>query len=281
MASSSIHRRLRAVAGMVAATTALACLAATAPAAHAVHPDSMAATGDSMTRAFNACARPFTSCLANSWATGTNAAIDSIYNRILTANPAIAGNAFNYARGGAEVAELPGQVTNAIGARVEYVTILIGANDICGVNEAAMTPVADFQRDFQASIDLLRANLPAARISVASIPNVHYLWKIFHTDPTAIATWNSLGVCQSMLANPTSTARVDAARRNRVLDRIVALNGVLQSVCTAYAQCRYDNGVGFGYRFLTSEVSTNDYFHANAAGQTSIARIEWGATWVF
>lgn len=179
------------------------------------------------------------------------------------------------------MAALPGQVTTAIGQGVEYVTIAMGANDVCGVSEAAMTPVADFQSDFQAAIDLLRTRLPSARISVASIPNLHYLWKIFHTDPAAVATWDSLDVCQSMLANPTSTTSADAARRNRVLTRIAALNGVLSSVCAAYAQCRYDSGAGFAYRFATSEVSTRDYFHANVAGQAAIADVEWGATRVF
>ncbi len=176
---------------------------------------------------------------------------------------------------------LPEQVTRAIGQRVEYVTIAMGANDACGINEAAMTPVADFQTSFQTAIDLLRTRLPGARISVVSIPNVHYLWRVLHTDPAAVAAWEAFDVCQSMLANPTSTSRADAARRNRVLTRIVEYNTVLSSVCAAYAQCRYDRGTGFGYRFEAGEVSTNDYFHPSVAGQRAIASIEWGATWVF
>lgn len=274
--SSHVRRAL----SLAATAAGLATLGAPA-AAQAVYPSSMAATGDSITKAFNTCTRAFVDCPANSWATGTNPAVDSISARILAANPAIAGNVYNDARSGSEMSALPGQVTTAIGQGVEYVTIAMGANDICGVNEAAMTSVADFQTDFQAAIDLLRARLPGARISVASIPNIHYLWRILSTDPAAVATWGTVGVCQSMLANATSTSRADAARRNRVLTRIVALNGVLSSVCTAYAQCRYDGGAGFSYRFAASEVSTRDYFHANVAGQAAIADLEWGATWVF
>lgn len=274
----SMRSCTRAAAFLVAATCGGGL---TAPDARAVHPNSMAATGDSITKAFNTCARAFADCPANSWATGTNAAVDSIYARILAANPAIAGNAFNDARSGSASAALPGQVTTAIGQGVEYVTIAIGANDICGINEAGMTTVADFQSNVQTAIDLLRTNLPAARISVASIPNVHYLWKLLHTDPAAVTTWDSLDVCQSMLANPTSTTRADAARRNRVLTRIVALNGALATVCAGYAQCRYDDDAGFDYRFTASQISTRDYFHANVAGQTAIAELQWGATWVF
>jgi lysophospholipase L1-like esterase len=265
----------------VALLAAAASLAALAAPAAAVYPSSMAATGDSITKAFNSCATPFTDCPANSWATGTNATVNSFYLRIRAANPAITGNQFNDARSGAEMVALPEQVTRAIGQRVEYVTIAMGANDACGINEAAMTPVADFQAQFQSAINLLRTRLPAARISVVSIPNVHYLWRIFHTDPAAVAAWESLDVCQSMLANAASTASADAARRNRVLRRIVEYNEVLSAICAAYTQCRYDRGTGFNYRFATSEVSTNDYFHPNVTGQRAIARIEWGATWVF
>lgn len=260
---------------------ALACLAVAAPAALAVYPNSMAATGDSITKAFNTCATPFTDCPANSWSTGTNASVNSIYSRILAANPAIRGNQFNDARSGAEIAALPEQVTRAIGQRVEYVTVAMGANDACGINEAAMTPVVDFQASFQTAIDLLRTRLPGARISVVSIPNVHYLWRIFHTVPAAVTAWEAFDVCQSMLANPTSLSRADAARRNRVLTRIVEYNTVLSNVCATYAQCKYDRGTGFNYRFRVEEVSTNDYFHPSVAGQRAIASIEWGATWVF
>jgi len=270
---------LRPVVAVLAA--ALCAAAGSAAPALAVYPSSMAATGDSITKAFNTCATAFVDCPANSWATGTNATVNSHYLRIRAANPAITGNAFNDARSGSEMDALPEQVTRAVGQGVEYVTVAMGANDACGVDEAAMTPVADFQSQFQSAIDLLRARLPGARVAVHSIPNVHYLWRILHTDPSAVATWNSLDVCQSMLVNPTSTASADAARRNRVLRRIVEYNTVLSNVCGAYAQCRYDRGTGFNYRFPASEVSTRDYFHPNVAGQAAIARIEWGATWVF
>ena len=48
---------------------------------------------------------------ANSWATGTNPAVDSVYLRILAANPAIDGNAANFAVDGADVDELAFQAS--------------------------------------------------------------------------------------------------------------------------------------------------------------------------
>jgi lysophospholipase L1-like esterase len=249
--------------------------------AYAVYPNSMAATGDSMTKAFNACTPTFRDCPALSWSVGTNSSVNSIYNRILSANPAIRGNNFNDARSGSVMSALPGQVTTAAGQRVEYVTILMGANDACASSEATMTSVASFRADFQSAIDILRARLPGARISVVSIPDVYWLWDLLHTNPDAVAAWRSLGVCQSMLARPGSLQRADEERRRRVRQRVVDFNDVLESVCVAYAQCRYDNDTGFNYRFRASEVSTVDYFHPSLSGQRKIAILQWGATWVF
>ena len=263
----------------VVAAAILSALAA-APAL-AVYPNSMSATGDSITRAFNTCAPIFTDCPANSWATGTNVAVNSFYNRILAANPAIRGNAFNDARSGARMIHLPGQVATVAGRRVEYVTIEMGANDVCTSSEATMTSVASFRRDFERAISDLRTRLPAARISVGSIPDTYNLWSLFTADRTATNTWNTLRVCQSMLANPTSRARADEDRRRNVRQRSIDFNRTLSDVCATYAQCKYDRDVGFNYRFRASDVSTNDYFHPSVSGQATIASIEWGQTWVF
>jgi lysophospholipase L1-like esterase len=275
----SFRTRATIALGAVAVSGALAGAAASP--ALAVYPNSMSATGDSITRAFNTCAPIFSDCPANSWATGTNMAVNSFYNRILAANPAIRGNAFNDARSGARMNALPGQVATAAGHRVEYATIELGANDVCTSSEATMTSVASFRANFQRAIDDLRARLPAARISVGSLPDVYWLWQLLSTDRSAVSTWNALRVCQSMLANPTSRARVDEDRRRNVRQRAIDFNRVLSDVCTAYAQCKYDRDTAFNYRFRASEVSTNDYFHPSLTGQAAIANIEWGVTWVF
>ena len=67
---------------------ALCLIALASSAALAAYPNSMAATGDSITRAFNTCSFPFTDCPQNSWATGTEAAVNSFYLRIRERNRA-------------------------------------------------------------------------------------------------------------------------------------------------------------------------------------------------
>jgi lysophospholipase L1-like esterase len=266
------------VAAMVAAT----CLAIVAASpALAVYPNSMAATGDSITRAFNTCSFPFIDCTQNSWATGTSSTVNSFYLRILAKNPAIQGNAHNVAVSGAQMDDLPGQVNNAVSKGVEYVTIGMGANDACTSSESTMTSVASFQTNFQTAISTLQSKLPNAKISVGAVPNIYWLWSLLRTNKSAVSTWNSFGICQSMLANATSTSATDEARRQRVLQRVRDFNTVLRNVCGAYVNCKYDNDTAFNYQFKATEVSTRDYFHPSVSGQAAIANIEWAVNWQF
>jgi lysophospholipase L1-like esterase len=270
-------RRPGARATMLLAVVAMAaCLVAlTASAASAAYPNSMAATGDSITRAFNTCSFPFIDCPANSWATGTSTTVNSFYLRILAVNPGISGHLSNDAVSGAQMADLPSQVANAVRQRVEFVTIAMGANDVCTGSEETMTSVASFESSLRGAMATLARELPATKISIGSVPNIYWLWSLLHTNRSAVSTWNSLGICQSMLRNPTSTSAEDEARRLRVQQRNVEFNTVIANVCATYATCEFDNNTGYNFRFEANEVSTRDYFHPAVRGQQSIARVEW------
>ncbi len=275
------RRRARA-ATFLAALAAAACLAGIgASSALAVYPNSIAATGDSITQAFNTCRTAFTNCPQNSWATGTEVGVNSFYLRIVAGNPRAREQLHNDSVSGAKMSGLGSQITNVVSQGVDYVTIEMGANDVCTSSEESMTSVASFRSSFEAAIRTLRERLPGARISVGSIPNVYNLWSVLHTNRSALSTWRLFSVCQSMLRNAESLSREDEERRLRVQRREVEFNTVLESVCATYAQCKFDRNTGFNFRFEAAEVSTNDYFHPSVRGQTTIASIEWGVTWVF
>jgi lysophospholipase L1-like esterase len=259
----------------VVIATAAACLAVAASSALAAFPNSIAADGDSITRAFNTCPFPFTDCTQNSWATGTEAAVNSFYLRIRAVNAGITGNLFNDARSGARMSNLPEQVRRSIEHRVEFVVMDMGANDVCTSEETTMTSVESFTSNFERAIRELRERLPAARVAVGSIPNVYTLWEVLHTNRAATEAWRNLGICQSMLRNATSTSREDEERRLRVQRREVEFNRALETVCATYANCQWDRNTGYNYRFEAREVSTNDYFHPSQRGQHSIAEIEY------
>jgi lysophospholipase L1-like esterase len=240
-------------------------------------PNSMAALGNSITRGFNSGPLAYQDNPTYSWSTGTNASIRSHYLRILAANPAIAGKNFNDARSGAKMEDLAGQAAAANAQQVDYITILMGGNDVCASSESAMTPVATFRAEFETAMNDLSAGSPTAKVYVVSIPDVYNLWVILHNDPAARFVWSFFRICQSLLARPGSTAQADVDRRARVRQRNIDYNQQLQEVCATFGNCKYDGGAVFNTRFVTSDVSTRDYFHPSAAGQAKLAAVSWAA----
>jgi lysophospholipase L1-like esterase len=272
--------RKRLLLSAVALALALAPAAA-ADVAHVGYPSSMASTGDSITRAFNTCSFPFVDCPQNSWSTGSSSTVNSHYRRILAANAAISGRNFNDAKTGARMNALNTQVTTVVSQGVEYVTVLMGANDVCTSSVSTMTPTATLEGQLQTALQTFSSGLPNARIYVVSIPNVYHLWEILHTNFGAVLTWSFGGICQSLLANPMSTAPADVARRQQVYNRTVDDNAALARVCAQLIHCRFDANAAFKLQFVASDVSTRDYFHPSVSGQAKAAAATWAATFDF
>ena len=246
------------------------------------YPRSMAALGDSITIAVDATSLSIPQGEpANAWATGTNAAVNSHYQRILAAEPAINGNATNFAVNGAKMVDLLPQATQAITMPHEYITLLAGANDICHGNEGAMTTVGQYRTDFTTVLTTLSSGLPDARIFVVSVPDVYQLWQLLHTNPSARFIWNTFNVCQAMLINPESMAQVDVERRARVRQRIVEYNTQLAEVCATFIHCRFDGGAFFDGALSPSDISTIDYFHPSLGGQARLAAAAYAQTFAF
>lgn len=240
-------------------------------------PKSMASTGDSITTAYNTGFIPYTDNPSASWSTGTTTGVNSHYLRLLRLNPNIQGRNYNDAASGAKMASLAGQVQRAVGQRVQYVTVLIGGNDLCTASVGTMTPVATFHSQFSAAMNLLTAGLPSVRVLVVSIPSAYRLWQLFKDNFIARTVWAAFSVCQSLLANPLSTAAADVARRDAVRLRNQAFNDVLRDTCTLYAQCRFDGYAAFNTVFTTSDITGRDYFHPSPSGQAKLASVTWAA----
>jgi lysophospholipase L1-like esterase len=255
-----------------AAAGTLAPAAATAAAPPL--PDSIAAIGDSITQAVDVCCF-YGNWPGHSWSTGYVPfdGIASHYERIRARNPAILGRRHNNAVSGARMADAPDQARRTVAQGAQYVTILMGANDLCGW-DGTLTPRATFQAQFAETLDILRTGLPDTRVFVASIPNLHQLWSILRGDPVAQLVWQAAGICPSML-----DARNSPADRQAVVDRERELNAVLESVCASWSNCRFDNYLTYNYDFTRDQVSRLDYFHPSLKGQATLAALTWQASW--
>jgi lysophospholipase L1-like esterase len=250
----------------------VAVQAASAPTVSTVAVTSMASLGDSITRGFNACGF-YVDCPSRSWSTGSSSTVNSHYLRLLADDPSLV--AYNDARSGARVADLPGQAERAVSQGAGYVTVLIGANDACTSSEAGMTSVAEFEASFRTAMQTLVTGLPGTSVFVTSIPDIRRLWEVGKGSSSARSAWAAFGICQSMLARPRSTDQADVDRRARVRQRVVDFNAVLAGVCAEQVTCRYDGGVVFGYPFELSHLSRWDYFHPSVSGQRLLAEMTY------
>jgi lysophospholipase L1-like esterase len=175
------------------------------------------------------------------------------------------------------MANLAGQMQTAVGQRVQYVTVLMGGNDLCTASVGTMTSVATFRSQFTAAMNTLTSGLPSVRVLVVSIPNAYRLWQLFKDNFLARTVWATFGVCQSLLANPLSTATADVTRRETVLQRNQAYNDVLRNTCALYIQCRFDGYAVFNTVFVASDITGRDYFHPSTSGQAKLASVTWAA----
>lgn len=234
-------------------------------------PRSLAAVGDSITRGFDAC-QVLTDCPEVSWATGSDTTVNSLATRLLGASAA--RRSWNYARSGADVADLPEQMAQAAAHKPELVTVMVGANDACADTVDRMTPVEDFRASFVKSMARLREDAPKAQVYVTSVPDLKRLWATGRDDPLGAQIWK-LGICASMLGDAQDDSPRAQQRRDTVQQRVVAYNGVLKDVCSKDERCRYDGGAVFGFRFTGDQLSRWDWFHPSRNGQQRLAEIAY------
>ncbi len=301
----SISTLRRAVAALSALLVGALLLSATAQATKP--PRTMAALGDSITRGYNTSGPgcptgPGLDCPKNSWATGTNPAVDSVRERLDAMSPQPL-TAYNDAVSGARAVNLPGQAQVAASQDPDFVLIEIGANDACA---STPTPTATFQGQVRSALETLVAGNRGVYVQLMSIPDINQLRTIFTEppDPNALTRWQLFGVCQGLLAEPLSTAPADEARRAAFRGQVIAYNGALEEVCAEFKRCLWDGGAVFGSTFATADVanvtntegldippfnlvpvfgpgfenSTADYFHPSISGQAKLAEAAWSTT---
>jgi lysophospholipase L1-like esterase len=269
-----VRRRLVVV--LVSAGLLVGLLAPASAVAAPALPTSMAALGDSITRAYDVCCS-YRDHPGQSWSTGGAwyDGISSHYERIRRRTSAITGHAYNDAVTGAKMSAAATQASAAAAQHAGYVTVLLGANDLCSSSPSTMTAADTFAAQFSQAMATLNQQLPQARILVTSIPDIYQLWKVLHTNPVARAVWAAAHICPSMLG-----ATRTEAERQQVVAREVAFNQILAEGCQRYGpNCRWDGGATYNYKFSASQVSILDFFHPDLDGQAALASVTWAASW--
>jgi GDSL-like Lipase/Acylhydrolase len=235
-------------------------------------PTRMVAVGDSITTATDVdwcCVNPSGGNPQYSWSTGTESSVNSHYLRISAASGGAPVATLNVAQPGADSGDLQNQLGKAAAFEPEYVTMLMGANDLCW----NPTPTGIFRQRVKAALAGFFASAPNAHLFVSSIPNLYRLWSIEHNNPIARFVWGVFDICPTMLGS-----NVTESQRQKILTLEQSFNSILATACAEHANCRWDGNATFNFAFTTTDISPVDYFHPSTTGQHDLAAVTWAAS---
>ena len=208
---------------------------------------------------------------ANSWATGTEPGIDSVYLRMVDALPETEGHVANTAMGGATAGMLPSQALVALKSVPAPALAIIQTvdNDIlCDASNVAAVgaSVAD-------ALKLIHDASPETKILVAGQlgrPSVSYVKELVAHDPSIKAglTWND--PCTFYDAS----GKIHEAGFETLTKAIDAYEAETARVCAAVPNCVTDGGVRKAW-IDKIDLFSPDYAHLNAKGQAAEAELIW------
>jgi hypothetical protein len=268
-------RRLTITATLSVATVALLGFSASAApavgvgAAAPAYPDSIAVIGHSGATGEGVSGRR-ADWVLNSWVTGDSSAVQSVYSRILARNPAIRGNKFNLALGGADVASMLLQAKKAVTRQpTPELVIVQGIDNDIVCDNVSHKP---FQVAFARVLDVLATGLPDARIFVVSQFGSPGTYARALTLKQRLRINGDSGRCDFIdgagALYPPAIAYLDA-----VIHRYEA---AVATACKAVANCRYDGGA-FGRIVDRPEYISWDLNHLKIPGQAKAAAVAWAS----
>ena len=239
----------------------------------ATYPNSIAVLGHSGATGYDSDpARPRVDVRANSWATGTNPAVKSLYQRLLALNPKIKGHNVNLAQDGAKVDGLLKQARAAakLSPRPELVVIQIMDNDIrC---DGTPEPKPTFQATLEKALNVLTAGAPATRVFVVGQFGSPRTYMNALTPAQRKQAGGGTGLCDFLDA----AGRVIAPRL-AYLERVTfGYEAALVAGCTRFARCSYDGGA-FRRVVDRGEYISNDLNHFSIKGHAKAAAVAWAA----
>lgn len=164
----------------------------------------------------------------------------------------------------------------------DYVTLMIGPNDICADSAAAMTSANEYHDHMVFVMDRLMREDNRTRVLVNSVPNIDRLREIAKnarmsnlSSLTCSDVWNIAKFC------PTLTTIDDPRERAKIRDRVTEYNHILEDLVE-------ERRAAFGDRIRYVDMTEIDYnpddlsidcFHPNIMGQNKISQASWPSTW--
>jgi hypothetical protein len=210
----------------------------------------------------------------NSWATGDNPVVDSIYLRLLSAHPALQGHNFNTAKDGSDASALMGQAEALLA--MDPVPDLVLINSIDNDIQCDGTDEANYD-SFEAQIDdvltYLEKTAPGIRVFfVDQWTTVAGYDDVVAPLPGGIAHGTDSGPCGVFNADGSRNLEGETYLQQQVdtyMDRIIA-------VCSRHDDCATDQKAMQGMPLEAADLAP-DFDHLAVSGLAKEAAIAWDA----
>ncbi len=235
------------------------------------YPDSIAVLGHSGATGEGSGGEPGVEVRENSWATGTNPDVNSVYLRILSAHEAIEGHAANLAEAGSDLSAINEQAATAVELDPAPELVLVQAIDGDLVCPADDSDLRVFEDQLTQLLTTLSEGLPGSRFFLtmqdSSAPS---------TDAAMLtqeerARLGGTGPCA--IFDPDG--QVVPAEVERLEAIIARYNDRLSEVCDRFERCWSDPAV-FRYPENRDFVAP-DLNHYSVAGLAHRAEVAWFA----
>ncbi len=244
------------------------------PTADSSYPSSIVAIGHSGLTGYDSDPDvPETDVPANSWATGANPEVDSVYQRIVALNPAAKDHVSNFAIDGSGVDSLVDQEKQAaaVTPTPELVIIQSIDNDIqCDGSDPQN--YGPYRRKLTGVMDTLAQDLPNADVFFVSqwADVKEYDRTVRSIDPSHIT---GTGPCDPINLETRKLDPKHEAYLQHLVDHYWA---IVTAVCAQYPNCRTDKGVMQTMKLDKADLA-EDLNHLSVAGHHKMAALAWQA----
>ena len=216
--------------------------------------------------------QPGVDVTTNSWATGTNPEVQSIYLRMLAADPAIEDHHANLAISGSDVSSLLNQAAQLIERDPPPALVFIETidNDMrCdGTDEANFDP---YRSTLTEAIDTLVSGMPDVQVFIVSQWGTvaTYDRVVFELSPEHLT---GDGPCDTV---DPATGEIVRSKEKYLQGLVDEYWSIVTEVCGQYPNCRTDGGAMQDFVPAPEDFSP-DLNHLSIAGLAKKAAIEWG-----
>ncbi len=217
--------------------------------------------------------KPNRDAKTNSWATGTNPEINSIYQRLLAVHPETAEHVANTAQGGAQAITLIDQTRLALDQvpAPELVVIQTFDNDIrCDGSDPEN--LKTFGHFVEIALNEIVKTSPKSHILLMSQPGRPATFaEALQNNPVAKKAFTGTGMCD--LFDPDGKINQEhVATLTKIIESYEAEQA---RVCAQVPQCTTDHGAATTFVDDINQLVPDDWGHLTVQGQARVAERIW------